>query len=141
MRGTFRADRHGKAERGSRGPDVDAPKPKPARPPRPPKSLAGVEREAWLELSREVEIRGTYTAADLSAFRLAALALASAYAAGPEVKASTRRGLYECASKLLGRFGLDPISRAQVDAPPEPDEASDAAKAFLFGKGLHLARG
>ena len=122
--GTYRADRHGKKA---------APAAPPGKPPRPPADVEGVEREAWLEVARQVAAAGTYTAAHYSAFRLAVRALAAVYGAPPDLKASTLRGLLETASKLLARFGLDPVATAQVDAPPSRDADLDRAQDFLFG--------
>lgn len=122
--GTLRKDRHG-------GTDVlEVPK---ARPPPPPRGLDEVERQAWNEVARQVEAAGTYTAADFSIFRLAVKALAAVDAAPPLLKASTRRGLFETAAKLLARLGCDPISRQQIDAPPKEDRAKADTAAFLFG--------
>ncbi len=124
--GTYRADRHG-------GGDVL--KPKAARPPSPPANLSQVEREAWREVARQVASAGTYASSHYSAFRLAVKALAAVYAAPPTLKAATLRGLLETASRLLARFGLDPIAIAQVDAPEPRDQAKGRTEAFLFGFG------
>jgi hypothetical protein len=70
---------------------------------------------------------GTYTAADLSAFKLAVEALYLVYAAPPDLKATSRRSLIASASEMIRRFGMDPASRALVDAAPGPtrDEPED----------------
>jgi hypothetical protein len=102
-----------------------------ARVPSAPKDLPEAEQLAWVEVKRQVDLLGTYTKADYSAFRLAVRALTLAYEAGPDVKATSRRALLESASGLIGRFGCDPIARLQVDAAPEPkSEVFDPADEF-----------
>lgn len=96
-------------------------------PPRPPKGLEAVELEAWREVARQIRALGTYSPAAYSAFRLAVIALADVYRAPPDLKATTKRSLLECASKLIGRFGLDPVSRAQVVLPAPPQKGSKYA--------------
>lgn len=89
-------------------------------PPRPPKGLEGVELEAWREVARQVKALGTYSPAAFSAFRLAVIALADVYRAPLDMKPSTKRSLLECASRLIGRFGLDPVARSQIVLPEPP---------------------
>lgn len=135
--GTYRRDRH------AAGGDV-LPAAPAAKVPPPPKRLRGAEREAWLEVARQVEAAGTYTEAHFSAFRLAVKALAAVYAAPSTTKATTLRGLIDTASRLIGRFALDPVSRGQVAPPPAPSSSgpgdrfgSDeeaAVEAFLFSE-------
>jgi hypothetical protein len=111
--------------RGGRRFGRDAPTFEPTRPPRPPKSLSDVEREAWLELAGQVTKARTYNSTRLTAFRLAVKGLAAVYAAPPDLKATTMRGLLECASKLIGRFGLDAVTVLQADAAPAPQQPDE----------------
>jgi hypothetical protein len=97
----------------------------PAEPPRPPKGLDPVERAAWLEVAAQVRAARTYTEANLSAFKLSVKALAAVYAAPADLKPTTLRGLLECASRLLGRLGLDPIAGQTIDVPPPPPDPED----------------
>ena len=113
--GTFRRDRHAHG---------DVPSLPAATPPSPPRGLDATEREVWLEVRREVMALGTFTAADLSAFKLCVRALTLAYAAGPDVKPTTRKALIESAARMLARFGCDPVSRQQADAAEQPREES-----------------
>lgn len=108
--------------------DRGAGHPAATRPPRPPAGLSPVQREAWTELARQVAQARTYDPTRYSAFRLAALALANVYGAPADLKATSLRSLIETASKLISRFGLDPIGVAQADAAPvepEPDDLDE----------------
>lgn len=128
LQGTVRKNRH------AAGAGASA---KRSRPPRPPADLPDVERDAWREVARQVQARGTYTPAHYSAFRLAVKALAAVYAAPVDLKATSMRGLIESASKMLGRFGLDPVATAQVgERQPSGKVKEDPAAAFLFGPRL-----
>lgn len=122
--GTFRPDRHGRDK---------APARKPTRPPRPPEGLPDVERDAWLELAGQVARARTYDATRYSAFRLMVKSLALVNAAPLDLKPTSMRGLIESASKMLARFGLDPVGVLQADVPAAPDEGNEVAD-FLFGR-------
>jgi hypothetical protein len=121
MRGGFRHGRAGPRHRdGARALE-------PTRPPRPPRGLSDVERSTWLELAAQVEAARTYNPTRYSAFRLAVKALAMVYDAPADLKPTSMRGLIEAASKMLSRFGLDPVGVLQAErapAPPTRDEHS-----------------
>lgn len=117
LAGTFRRDRHT---------GRDSPSLPPARPPPPPPHLTAAEREAWAEVRREVVALGTYTRADLSAFKLAVRGLALVYSAPADMKATSLRSLLLAASQLLARFGCDPVARRQVTvAVPAPEPTGE----------------
>ncbi len=127
--GTYRVDRHGAR--------LESPRLPPMRPPPPPKNLDPAEREAWIEVAQQLSASRTYTRANYSAFRLAVKSLASVYAAPPDLKPATLRGLLECASKLLGRLGLDPVTAQTIDLPPPPrDEEDDELSEFESGNRI-----
>jgi hypothetical protein len=93
--------------------------------PPPPNGLSSGQREAWLELAPQIEAAGTYNAARFTAFRLAVRALALVYESGTDVTPATLRGLIETASKMISRFGIDPVGVAQADAAPAAPKADE----------------
>jgi hypothetical protein len=76
-------------------------------------------------VARQLRATRTYTVGNYSAFRLAVKGLAAVYAAPVDLKPTTLRGLLECASRLLGRLGLDPITAQTIDVPPPPPDPED----------------
>lgn len=95
---------------------------KATRPPKPPRGVTGAERQAWVELAAQVWKARTYDPTRFSAFRLTAKALAAVYGASSDLKATSMRSLIETASRMISRFGLDPIGVQQADAAPAADE-------------------
>jgi hypothetical protein len=102
-----------------------APSRKATRPPAPPETVTGVEREAWLELRAQVAKARTYDPTRYSAFRLAVKALALVYAAPADMKPTSLRSLIESASRMLARFGLDSIAVLQAERAPEPKKRDE----------------
>jgi len=116
--GSYRGDRHG-------GGDAISPEAAPVPP--PPEGLSDTERSTWIEVAEAVDELGTFARPFLPAFRLTVRALARVYDAPADLKPSTMRGLLENASKMLGRFGLDPVSVAQCNAAEMPEEDEPGA--------------
>ncbi len=94
--------------------------PKATKPPAPPEGLPEAERRAWDELRAQIAKARTYNATRYTAFRLAVKALAAVDAAPPDTPLATLKSALEVASKLVGKFGLDPVSVLQAERGPAP---------------------
>lgn len=103
----------------ARHPDGEAPS-KATRPPQPPEGLPEAEHQAWVELRSQIARARTYNPSRYTAFRLAVKALAAVDTAPANASLASFKGLLEVASKLVGRFGLDPISCLQAERAPAP---------------------
>jgi len=119
MRGRPRLPARVKELRGTLHPERE-PK-NPARPagsrvPAPPRGLSAGMRQVWLELAREVDDLGVFTASDYTSFRLMVRSVFEADHIADDVPHSARVRYLAAASAALQRFGLDPASRSRVES-------------------------
>ncbi len=103
----------------------DGGEPKATKVPMPPEGLPEAERRAWLELRTQITRARTYNASRYTAFRLAVKALAAVDNAPADTPLSTLKSALEVASKLVGKFGLDPVSVLQAERAPEPKKRDE----------------
>jgi len=74
----------------------------------------------------------TYNATRYTAFRLAVKALAAVDAAPPDTPLATLKSALEVASKLVGKFGLDPVSVLQAERGLAPPTRAERKMAEYF---------
>jgi 2-methylisocitrate lyase-like PEP mutase family enzyme len=78
-------------------------------------------QRAWNVLRPQITIARTYTPAYFTALCLASRAVAAVDGAPADTPIATLKSALELASKLVAKFGLDPVSVLMAErAPPAP---------------------
>lgn len=118
-------ERRGTLEKSREHPQ--APRPKAAKVPAPPKGTPRAQKRIWVELAEQVNAIGSYSRSDFSAFKLLVAAIFLVEVGGKDLPAHALVTAMRGASSQLQRFGLDPASRSRVAgaAPPAADEAEE----------------
>jgi phage terminase small subunit len=105
----------------------------PSAVPAPPKGLTKLEREVWAELAVQVETLGTFSASDLTAFRLMVETVAETRSFDKRDPATARVRTRQVASTLLQGFGLVPVARERIPSSKKSEDPKKKAASFLFG--------
>ncbi len=109
--------------------------------PKPPRTVKGAERRAWIELADQVERAGTYNATTHTSFRMMVKTAAALESMDPaKMRPTAYAQLQRAMRGWLASFGLTAAEQAGPQAPTQaPDrfggDSPDPVEKFLFEDG------